>query len=108
MVYTARSLAHSTLLNAVAGGGSGHTEIFIGPNMQRVSPGPSRGGGDGIPAVMGGGGGLGSLGLLLRGFGMAGVGIGGGAGGNVGDYAFGDLSNLLQQLMAQDPNRVCK
>lgn len=80
--------------------------------MQRVSPGPSRGGGgssggDGLPAVMGGGGGLGSLGLLLRGFGMAGVGVGGGAGGNVGDYAFGDLSNLLQQLMAQDPNRVC-
>lgn len=98
-----------TLLEALRGGGSGRTEIFIGPNMQRVSAGTARGG-DGMGG--GGVGGLGSLGMLLRGIGVPGgfgggmAGFGGPNVGNVGDYAFGDLSSLLQQLMAADPNRV--
>lgn len=98
----------------MGGSGSGHTEIFIGPNIQRVAAGGLRGGGGGGGGgsdAMGGRGtagveGLESLGFLLRGMGMVALGGGGGNIGNVGDYAFGDLSNLIQQLMAADPNRV--
>lgn len=110
-----------TLLHALdGGGGPGHTEIFIGPNMHRVQGGLGGAAAGGEPAGAGGGGGgggglgamlggPGGLGFLLRGFGMAGLGGGGGGmgpGGNVGDYAFGDLSQLIQQLMAADTNRV--
>ena len=122
-----------TLLQAIGGGdgtgpgGQEHTEIFIGPNMQRVHPAGL--GGAGPRGTRGGGGGgggsgesiaavrlgaaLGSgFGAFMRGFalagggGMAGIAGLGGGGGNFGDYAFGDLSQLIQQLMAADPNRV--
>lgn len=86
--------------------------------MQRMQGGGAGGRGDGNGASGGGGGargggiggGLGAilgapggLEFLMPGFGMPG---GMGAGGNVGDYAFGDLSQLIQQLMAADTNRV--
>ncbi|CAN0542765.1 unnamed protein product, partial [Ectocarpus sp. 12 AP-2014] len=117
-----------TLLQALGGAGAEHAEIFIGPNMQRMSGAARGGGGDdargaggggaggGAPDFAGGGigamlSGPGGLGFLLRGIGMPGamggmgMGLGMGPGGNVGDYAFGDLSQLIQQLMAADTNR---
>lgn len=109
---------------AGGGGGGGNGGDARGGGDAGAAGGPAaaanegggRGGGEGGMPDIGGGiaamlGGAGGLGFLLRGFGMPGglAGMGGmgmGPGGNVGDYAFGDLSQLIQHLMAADTNRV--